>query len=95
MRRFDLLLTPTVPVPPFAIDIAGPGLTESDAVADDAWTPALYPASLTGQPAASVPVLWTEDGLRVGLQIIGPHWRTGLWSQRRPLRLEKRPIVSC
>ena len=63
MARFDLILTPTVPTSPFAIDMAGPGRIESEVVADDAWTPALYPANLTGQPAASIPAGWTDDGL--------------------------------
>jgi aspartyl-tRNA(Asn)/glutamyl-tRNA(Gln) amidotransferase subunit A len=30
-----------------------------------------HPLNLTGQPAASVPVGFTESGLPVGLQIVG------------------------
>jgi aspartyl-tRNA(Asn)/glutamyl-tRNA(Gln) amidotransferase subunit A len=71
MERFDLILTPTVPITPFAIDRAGPGKIDGVTVEDDAWTPSLYPANLTGQPAASVPAGWTTKGLPVGLQIIG------------------------
>jgi aspartyl-tRNA(Asn)/glutamyl-tRNA(Gln) amidotransferase subunit A len=73
MARFDLILTPTVPLPPFPIDRDGPGTIAGQPVEDDAWTPALYPANFTGQPAASVPAGWTEDGLPVGLQIMGGH----------------------
>lgn len=71
MENYDLLLTPTVPTPAFPIDRDGPGIIGGIAVADDAWTPALYPANLTGQPAASVPAGWTAGGLPVGLQIVG------------------------
>jgi len=35
------------------------------------WLPFILVFSLTGQPAASVPAGWTEDGLPVGLQIVG------------------------
>jgi aspartyl-tRNA(Asn)/glutamyl-tRNA(Gln) amidotransferase subunit A len=71
MERYDLLLTPTVPLVAFPIDRNGPGTIGGETVEDDAWTPALYPANLTGQPAASVPSGWTAQGLPAGLQIIG------------------------
>jgi aspartyl-tRNA(Asn)/glutamyl-tRNA(Gln) amidotransferase subunit A len=65
---YDLLLTPTVAVPPFA---AG---TEAPRAGDrwTSWTPFTYPFNMTQQPAASVPCGFTTDGLPVGLQIVGP-----------------------
>lgn len=73
MYRYDLLLTPTVACLPFPIDQDGPGFIDGQAVKDDAWTPAEFPANLTGQPSASVPAGWTASGLPVGLQITGRH----------------------
>lgn len=71
MARYDLIVTPTAPLPAFAIDRDGPGTIAGRMVADDAWSPCLYPANLTGQPAISVPAGFTRSGLPVGLQIIG------------------------
>jgi aspartyl-tRNA(Asn)/glutamyl-tRNA(Gln) amidotransferase subunit A len=73
MAKYDLLLTPTVACLPFPIDRDGPGSIDDHPVADDAWTPAEFPSNLTGQPTSSVPAGWTEDGLPVGLQIVGRH----------------------
>lgn len=67
--HFDLLLTPTLAVPPFAAGVerppAGPGSSRL------AWVAFTYPFNLTGQPAATVPCGFTRDGLPVGLQIVG------------------------
>lgn len=32
-----------------------------------------FPTDMTGHPAVTVPVGWTDDGLPVGSQLIGPH----------------------
>lgn len=73
MANYDLLLTPTLAVPPFPLYSQGPEITENRMVASTRWLGFCFPTNLTGQPAASVPAGFTEDGLPVGLQIIGRH----------------------
>jgi aspartyl-tRNA(Asn)/glutamyl-tRNA(Gln) amidotransferase subunit A len=71
LARFDLLITPTVAVPPFAV--GRPGLKEINGhpASPLGWIPFTFPFNLTGQPAATVPVGFTPSGLPVGLQIVG------------------------
>ena len=70
-ESFDLLVTPTLAVPPFPVgqDNAEP-LTDQPQ-GELQWTQFTYPFNLTGQPAVSVPCGWTDEGLPIGLQIIG------------------------
>lgn len=67
---WDLLLTPTLPIPAFEADRNVPaGWPEPDW---PSWTPFTYPFNLTQQPAATVPCGRTSGGLPIGLQIVGP-----------------------
>ncbi|MGW1679910.1 amidase [Saccharopolyspora sp. NPDC002376] len=69
-QTYDLLLTPTVPIPPFEAGCeVPPGSTESRWTS---WTPFTYPFNMTQQPAVSIPCGQTGDGLPIGLQIVGP-----------------------
>jgi aspartyl-tRNA(Asn)/glutamyl-tRNA(Gln) amidotransferase subunit A len=98
LERFDLLLTPVMAVPPFPLAGRPPRQIEGERVSVLGWMPFTYPFNLTGQPAASVPAGTTDDGLPVGLQIVGQRHadRTVLaasaafeslrpWRDRRPL----------
>jgi aspartyl-tRNA(Asn)/glutamyl-tRNA(Gln) amidotransferase subunit A len=69
-ERYDLLLTPTLAVPAFAVNRVAPdGYGQNEWLA---WTPFSYPFNLTGQPAITVPCGFTAKGLPIGLQIVGP-----------------------
>jgi aspartyl-tRNA(Asn)/glutamyl-tRNA(Gln) amidotransferase subunit A len=73
MANYDLLMTPTLAVPPFPVNTQGPEIIEGRMVRSAAWLCFTYPANMTGQPAATIPAGFTRDGLPVGLQIIGRH----------------------
>jgi aspartyl-tRNA(Asn)/glutamyl-tRNA(Gln) amidotransferase subunit A len=74
--RYDILLTPTLPVAAFeAGKVAPEGTDQSNWMH---WTPFSFPFNLTQQPAASVPCGFTRAGLPVGLQIVAAKYRDDL-----------------
>jgi amidase len=86
----DLLLCPTVAVPPFPVEqrfpteIAGEKLTT---YID--WMFLTFVVTLTGCPALSLPCGLTADGMPIGLQLIGrPHGDAELLGYARLLEQE-------
>ncbi|WP_350277150.1 amidase [Kribbella sp. HUAS MG21] len=69
-ERYDVLVTPTLPITAFPIGQDVPDGSASPDWTD--WTPYTYPFNLTQQPALSVPCGFTRAGLPVGLQVVGP-----------------------
>jgi len=74
--RYDLLLSPTMPVTaiPAGIDFPeGKGMTDwTD------WSPFTYPFNMTGQAALSVPCGFDSGGLPIGLQMVAARFRDDL-----------------
>ena len=71
--EYDLLVSPAVLVPPY--DGAMRYVTEVEGVSFDnyvTWLALSFAITLTTCPAISVPCGFTEQGLPVGLQIVGP-----------------------
>ena len=96
---FDLLVTPTTAQPPPRL---GALASPPDAPLEGFVRAAPYGAftavfNLTGQPAISLPLHWTADGLPVGVQLVAAFGREDLllrvaaqleqarpWKDRRP-----------
>jgi amidase len=96
---FDLLLSPTMGEPPTPLGSFAEQPDDPTAPLFRAIPTAGFTAfwNTTGQPAISLPLHWTEDGLPIGVQLIAPYGREDMlirvaaqleeaqpWAQRFP-----------
>ncbi|WP_299586023.1 amidase [uncultured Microbulbifer sp.] len=93
--KYDLLVTPTLPITAFK---AGCEVPEGwPSTRWPSWTPFTYPFNMTGQPALSVPCGFSSSGLPIGLQFVGRRFedvnvlRAGQAYQLAAPLTEKRP----
>ena len=90
-RKYDLLLTPALPLAAFEA-----GREVADVVKERRWTdwtPFSYPFNLTQQPAASIPCGLTKAGLPAGLQIVGAKYAEALVLRAARAYESVRPIA--
>ena len=74
----DLLLTPSLAVPAFDVELLQPPGSPADNTYWTDWTPFTIPFNLGQQPACSIPCGFTAEGLPVGLQIVADNFREDL-----------------
>jgi amidase len=95
----DVLVTPTMPKPPAQLGELAP---DTDDVFGTLTRMGIYamftsPFNITGQPAISLPLHWTDDGLPIGVQLVSAYGREDVlirlasqleqarpWADRRP-----------
>jgi Asp-tRNA(Asn)/Glu-tRNA(Gln) amidotransferase A subunit family amidase len=71
IQGFDFLITPTSPITAYGVDEPTPGSDPAHPFDHIAFT---APFNMSEQPAASVCAGYDEDGLPIGLQIVGPRF---------------------
>ena len=90
-ERYDLLVTPTLPIPAFEAgrELADPSVESRwfD------WASFSYPFNLTQQPACSLPCGRTSAGLPVGLQLVGPRYDDALVLRAARAFEARHPVV--
>jgi amidase len=71
-ERYDFLVAPVNQLPPFPVELDYPREIAGVAMGNYLdWMKSCYYVTITSHPAISVPAAFTDDGLPVGIQIVG------------------------
>lgn len=71
LNEYDVLVTPTISVPPFDKEMFGPDEVAGEEIDEFGGWLLTYPFNLIGIPVNSIPAGFTDDNLPVGMQVIG------------------------
>jgi Asp-tRNA(Asn)/Glu-tRNA(Gln) amidotransferase A subunit family amidase len=97
--KYDALLTPVLAKPPIKLGVANTHAADTEAFVEvvKTYSPYCQVFNVTGQPAMSVPLHWTDNGLPVGLHFAARYGAESLlislaaqlerakpWADRRP-----------
>jgi aspartyl-tRNA(Asn)/glutamyl-tRNA(Gln) amidotransferase subunit A len=78
-RKYDLLLTPSLPITAFDTGREVP--RDWPSTRWPTWTPFTYPFNMTGQPGLSVPCGFDKSGMPISLQLVGARFNDALLLQ--------------
>ncbi|MCH8827742.1 MAG: amidase [Chloroflexi bacterium] len=99
-QRYDLILSPTMAVPPFPVGDNPTHIAGREVDPFTGFLPFTFPINMNGHTAASIPAGFSSDGLPIGLHIVG-RWgdeetvfaASAAFEEARPWA-DKRPAVS-
>ncbi|HDZ57212.1 MAG TPA: amidase [Pseudomonas xinjiangensis] len=98
-QKYDLLLTPSLPLTAFQTGREVP--EDWPSTRWPTWTPFTYPFNMTGQPGLSVPCGFDIQGLPISLQLVGARYNDALvlqagyaYQQAAPLTDRRPPLFA-
>lgn len=90
-RKYDLLLTPSLPITAFETGREVP--RDWPSTRWPTWTPFTYPFNMTGQPGLSVPCGFDKAGMPISLQLVGARFNDALVLQAGQAYQQAAPLT--